>query len=281
MKHLWIVGILLVFAAMPSSPGVVFEIETTDHSASPPRSEGTNVSVEGRMIKMDVSPAEEGGGDGEMIFRGDRGEHGEVVVVDHDEKAYWVMDDKAVQDLAGQVDKAMSAVEEALKHLPKEQRDAIEKARRQGAAGAGAMPQRPKAEVRKTGERADKQGYPCVKYEVYRGAHKVREIWTTDWDNVEGGDEAEEAFKALAAFFKALAEAMPQQPGGPIGGLLGGENPVDEMNFGNGFPVVTRSFDEAGNPEEESTLRSAQRRPLDPAEFEPPAGYKRRSMGPY
>ncbi len=46
----------------------------------------------------------------------------------------------------------------------------------------------------------------------------------------------------------------------------------------DGFPVVTREFDPDGNLESESLLRSAQRRTLDPAEFEPPAGYKRQSI---
>lgn len=144
--------------------------------------------------------------------------------------------------------------------------------------GMGAMKPRSKPEVRKTGERAEKNGYPCVKYEVFRDGRKIREIWTTDWDNVEGGDEAWEAFGAMAEFFEALLEKMPAMPGG--GDPLGGQNPYDEMNLENGFPIVTSEFGEDGSLESESSLKSARQQRLDPSAFEPPAGYKRMSMGP-
>ena len=48
----------------------------------------------------------------------------------------------------------------------------------------------------------------------------------------------------------------------------------------DGFPVVSRSFGAGGELEDETVLKSASRRTLDPGEFEPPAGYQRRSMGP-
>ena len=46
----------------------------------------------------------------------------------------------------------------------------------------------------------------------------------------------------------------------------------------DGFPVVTSGLGADGSVEDESSLRSARRRTLDPADFEPPSGYKRRSM---
>ncbi len=51
------------------------------------------------------------------------------------------------------------------------------------------------------------------------------------------------------------------------------------MNEIDGFPVVTRNF-AGGELESESTLRSAEERDLDPDAFEPPKGYRLRSMGP-
>ena len=61
-----------------------------------------------------------------------------------------------------------------------------------------------------------------------------------------------------------------------LGGLS--DNPYQHMAEIDGFPVVTREFGDDGSLEDESTLRSSQRRTLDPDAFEPPAGYKRRSM---
>ena len=272
---------LLVYAAAPPepNPGVVYEIEVTDHEQSPPRLEAMEISVEGPNLKMDMRPSGGEGGSEEMIFRGDRGENGEMVLVDHDAKSYYVMDDASMRALAGQMGAAMGAMEEALKNVPEDQREAIEKMMRErgGAGAAGPMTPPAKPEVRRTGERDTKEGYPCVKYEVFQDGEKIREIWTTDWDNIDGGDEAAEAFRGMGAFFEAMSESMGTLPGGED--LFGGQNPFDEMNFVNGFPVVVTSFGEDGNVEEESRLKSARRQNIDPAAFQPPSGYERMSMG--
>ena len=211
-----------------------------------------------------------------MIFRGDRRE---VVVVDHDDKSYVVIDETAIAAIRGQMDAAAEMMERAMENLTDEQRAAIERARQQGAAIPGmpaAQPPRAPLRYQRKGEET-KAGYPCVKYEVLRGDQKVRELWVTDWGNVEGGEEARRVFLDLAEFFAELTAGLGE--GGPLGGVLdSGESPFEFMKEIDGFPVVTREFKDDGSLDQESTLRSAHRRTLDPAEFEPPAGYKRRSM---
>ena len=291
MKKLGIVLFLALFVyAAPAptpapvlNPGIVFEVETTDHEQSPPRVGSMEIIVEGPNLAIPVTASGGSGGNGKMIFRGDKGKNGEVVIVDDDKKEIYVMNDKTIEAMAGQVGAVAGAVAEALKNLPKEQREAIEKAQKQGAAGmagmgAGAMKPRTKPEVKNTGEHGDKGGYPCVKYEVLQDGRKIREIWTTDWDNIDGGDEAAEAFKGLGAFFEAFWKAMPQIPGG--GDSFGGQNPFEEMNFEKGFPVVVIGFGEDGDMEDESWLKRTRRQRIDPAAFEPPSGYKRMSLGP-
>ena len=288
MKKLGIVLLVALFVyaapaptpAPTANPGVVFEIEVKDHEQSPPKTEEMEVVIEGRNIAIPVSSSDGQSGRGKMIFRGDRGDNGEVVVVDDDKKTYYVMDDAAVRAMAGQVGAAAGMMEEALKNLTKEQREAIEKAQKQAGAGAmpGAMKPRSKPEVKRTGERGEKQGYPCVKYEVFQDGRKIREIWTTDWDNIDGGDEAEDAFRGMGAFFEALWKALPPLPGGED--PFGGQNPYDEMNFENGFPVVVTGYGEDGGLEDESWLKRTRRQRIDPSAFEPPSGYKRMSMGP-
>ena len=73
MKTIAISLFTATLVAAPLAAGVVFEIETTDHSASPPRQEEGEISVEGRNIAMDIAPNEgERGSRGRMVFRGDR-----------------------------------------------------------------------------------------------------------------------------------------------------------------------------------------------------------------
>ena len=273
------------------NPGVVFEIEVRDHEQSPPKTEEMEVVVEGRNLAIPVSSSDGQSGKGKMIFRGDKGDNGEVVVVDDDKKTYYVMDDAAIRSMGGMLGETManmdSAVEQAIKNLPKEQQEAIRQAQQQALSAnestmagnmGGPMKPRSKPEVKRTGERGEKQGYPCVKYEVFQDGRKIREIWTTDWDNIDGGDEAEEAFKGMGDFFEALWKALPPMPGGED--PFGGQNPYDEMNFENGFPVVTMGYGEDGGLEDESWLRRTRRQRIDPSAFEPPSGYKRMSMGP-
>ena len=171
--------------------------------------------------------------------------------------------------------RAMKQMEEMLKNLPQEQQDAIKAARAEGMGGMpgpAAMPQI-ETEIKNTGERGNKEGYPCVKYEVLLGGNKIRELWVTDWSNVEGGSEIMGAFDDMSDFFAELKDSMPQYGGG-------GDSDMDfTETFSNGFPVFTREFNmETGDLESETALRSAKRQTIDPDAFEPPAGYKRSEM---
>ncbi len=273
MKKLWICATLLALFAMPAQAGVVFEVETTDHGGSSRGTTTTQAYIEGKNLRIEIA-AGRGSSESEALYRGDRRE---MVVVDHGDKTYRVIDQQTMAEIAGQVNSAMSQIEEALKNVPEDQRAMVEQMMKQRMPQAAA-PRRPAAQLRRTGERATHAGYPCVKYEVLRDGRKIREMWVTDWSNVEGGTEAVDAFEGMAEFFQELLDSIPDFGGGS--GSPMDDNPFVHMRDIGGFPVVTREFDEDGSLESESTLRSSQRRTLDPAEFEPPAGYKRREMFP-
>ncbi|MFQ5527638.1 MAG: DUF4412 domain-containing protein [Thermoanaerobaculia bacterium] len=270
MKKLSILLSLTALMAVPVSAGVVYEIEVTDHEQSPPKSESIEAAVDGRNLKMGIASGGRGA-QGEMIFHGDRRE---MVVVDHEDRSYHVMDEEAIGKIAGQVSGAMAQMQEALKNVPEDRRAMVEQMMKQR------MPQRqaerPKSELKKTGEKGTKNGYPCVKYEVYRDGRKIREMWVTDWGNVEGGEDVVDVFEDMAEFFREMLDSIPDFGQGGASG-----DPVFEhMKEIAGFPVVTEEFDENGDLTGTSGLRSARRRTLDPAAFEPPSGYKRRTMFP-
>lgn len=257
------------------NPGVVFEIEVTDHRKSPPSTEITEMSIEGSNIVIQNQTTAKSKHPSKTIFRGERRE---VIMVDDKEKGYYVMDEAAMKSLAGQAAAAMQQMEEALKNVPADQREMVEKMMRERMPNTGVGQPAANTEVKKTGEKAQKAGYPCVKYQVLRDGQKIRELWITDWDNIDGGAEAGVAFKEMGAFFDKLWNSMPAFASG---GFLGGsDNPYSEMNFDLGFPVEGSSFDEDGSLDQEWQLKSARRERLDPSAFEPPSGYKRRSMGP-
>ncbi|MEE9208321.1 MAG: hypothetical protein V3U67_08100 [Gemmatimonadota bacterium] len=241
-----------------TSPGVVFEMEITDHSESPPVVYDTEIMAEGANYKMSMTGGP-GGGMFEMIFRGDRRE---MLMVSHEERSYFVMNQETIAAMAGMFAK----VAEMMERMPEAQRDAMMKA--QGMGGAE------QTELRNTGDKATRQGYPCVKYEVLRGGHVIREMWVTDWDNVDGGDEAYAALEGMVSFVGEMMESF--KGFGPMAEM---GNEFDKMKEMNGLPVESREFDDSGTLTGESRLKSASRKAIDEAEFEPPAGYKKQDMG--
>ncbi len=248
--------------------GVVYQIEVTDHQKAPPSSESIETAVEGRLLKVQTSGGATGG-NGEMIYNGDRRE---MVLVDHDTKSYSVIDEKTMKELAEQIGQAMSMIEQALANVPEGQRAQVE------AMMKKKMPQletaqRTKTELKQTGERSELHGYPCVKYVVLRDGRPIRELWVTDWKNVEGGDEVVDLFLEMSEFFQEMLDSLPKLADGG-----GADQAFEHMREMNGFPVVSRELDDDGSLESESSLLAATRRDLGPDAFEPPSGYKLREM---
>ncbi len=261
-----------LLALTQAGAGVVYEIEVTDHSARKPATDLVRTSVEGRSLKMQFDAEKR---EGEMIYRG---EPKEMIMVDHEDREYTVIDQETIAQIAAQMSQVNQQLAEALKNVPPEQRPMMERMMKQRMPQMQAAPARANIEVVATGERDTHQGYPCVKYEVLEDGVKARELWVTDWDHVEGGDEVVELFKEMAGFFQEMLDALPRF--GASGGRSFDDNLFEFMDRMNGFPVVTREFSSQGELTDESVLRSVEARSLGPDEFEPPAGYKRRSMTP-
>jgi hypothetical protein len=265
-KFVVLLGIVLV--AMPLTAGVVYEIEVTDHEKSPPKTEAVETAIEGQQLKIGV-PGGGSDGSGEMIYHADRRE---MVWIDHDRKTYIVIDEETMLAMAQQINEAMAMMEQALANVPEAQRPMIEEMMKKK------MPQtqkteRPKTELRKTGESAEHNDYPCVRYEVLREGQVIRELWVTNWSNVEGGADVAELFYEMSEFFAEMLDSLPK-----FADRGGADQSFEHMREMDGFPVVTRELGNDGSLESESTLKSARRLTLDPEAFEPPKGYKRQEM---
>ncbi len=272
MKNRWMLIPLALLLPSPLYAGVVYEIEVKDHEQSPPKTESIQAAVEGRHLKMGIASKGKGA-QGEMIFRGDRRE---MVVVDHENKTYTVIDEAAVAGIAGQLSEAERMMQDALKNVPEDKRAMIEQMMKQKMPPGTQMPEpRAKSELKKTSERADQNGYPCVKYEVLRDGRKIRELWVTDWSNIEGGSDVVGAFEDMADFFREMMDSIPSfgGQGGP-----GADPAFEHMKEIGGFPVITREYDDFGKLEGETTLRGSKRQTIDPDAFDPPSGYKRQEM---
>jgi len=259
-------------AAAPANPGVVMEIEVKDlTSGGTP--EVMTARIEGTNARMQVVSGGQGV-PGEVIFRGDRSE---MLMIDHGQKSYVVMDEATIERLAGQLGDAMKQMEAALANVPPEQRAMVEQMMRGRGMGAAAAAPRPAPELRRTSERAEHSGFSTVKYEVLVEGRKTREFWVTDWNNIDGFQEAQPAFEAMAAMMKRLLDVLAQSPLGNLADMdTGGYEYMTELG---GFPVLTREFGSTGELETETTLRSIRRESIPASEFQPPEGYRQQQIG--
>ena len=266
--------LMAVLMTAPAFGGVVFEVETTDHTGSDPQASLAKVWADGDLLKASIASSGQTE-DGEMIYRGEKRE---MIVVNHGEQTYFVIDDAMIQAIGGQLSQAMQQMQEALKDVPPEQRAMVEQMMKKNMPQMD-EPAKSKTEMKKTSDRAKKNGYACTRYEVFENGKKVRDVWVTDWDNVEGGSEVAASFKGLSEFIQGLLDSLSSL-GGMAGGMASQFN-VDSFAFMkdlDGFPVVTQEFGADGSIQSESVLRSAERRTFDPADFEPPKGYRLQQM---
>lgn len=168
---------------------------------------------------------------------------------------------------------AMQQMQEALKTMPPEQRQMVERMMQSQMGPAASLGQAcgaARTEVRQTGQRATVAGYPAVRYDVLSDGRPSAEIWVaatlTAWREL---DRAK-----LERFAREMAGAIPGcGPGRGRGGLFG-----DEATWrlaGEGYPV--RSVHRNGGTTTIEVVR-AESRVIPPVEFQPPAGFARASL---
>lgn len=254
----------LVLVAIPSSSGVLYEVESS-HGGTAAQ---TGIAVDGLKMKMDVASGDKDW-NGHMIFDGDRHE---MIVVNHDKKTYFVIDEEQMEKLASTVNQAMASMEQALSALPESQRAKMEKMMKSRMPDVG-TPREP-SELKNTGGSETVNGFDCAVYEVWRGGVRERELCVTGWDNVAGGSEVADVFYEMGAFMTEMLDSLPSMGGG---GSLG-DATYEHLKSMNGFPVRTREYDDNGKLSGQSSLISSREAALDPADFEPPKKYKRQDL---
>ena len=263
MKQTLIATALLALVS-PCSAGVLYEVESTFGGEST-RAE---IVVEEMNMKLDAATS---GSDwnGDMIFRAaDR----EMIVVNHDDKSYFVFDKEQMEKLSATVNQAMASMEQALSAMPESQRAKMEKMMK-GKMPAMAETREP-SELKKTGSKDSVNGFDCEIYEVWRSGVRERELCVTAWDNVAGGDEVVDAFHAMGEFMTEMLDNLPKMGDG----ASIGDAAYEHMKEMNGFPVRTREYGDDGVLDGESKLVEAKEVATDPADFSPPKKYKRKDL---
>jgi hypothetical protein len=262
MRQLLIALVLVPFAAAvphaaAPNPGVVFELEIVSQPGAAPQVVQT--AVEGVNARMHTSAKSD------VIYRGAQRE---MLMLDHASKTFTVFDEAAMKKMAATLGPMMAQMEQAMKNMPESQRAQMEQMMKGRMGGAASAP----VVIKATNERSTQNGFPTVKHEVTRGGVKIQDIWVTPWSSIDGFKEAQPVFESMAEFFKGMLDSMKTLANDASLASM------SQMKDLAGYPVVTQSFDAAGKPTGRTSLKSIKRQVVAASEFEPPAGYKARTM---
>ena len=259
--------LILFFASLQASAGVVFEFELTDGKDPTAEPDRIHTSVEGERLRMDVKGPR--GANADMIFRGDREE---MLAVDHDKATYVLVDNATIEQISAQLNQLEAQMQDMLKNASPEQRAMVEQMMQQKMPSAPGP--EPVTEIRKTGESGEKNGYPAEEFELYRDGMHEKTFWVTDWDNIDGGREAMQAFKGMAAYIQKLQDAMPDFAKSPAVGT----NAYEHLEELGGFPIVTIELAPDGSVLGERRLLSSRTESIAADEFDPPADYAQATL---
>lgn len=223
------------------------------------------MSTEGLDIRLEivsVSSAEAGG----LIFHGDRNE---MIILDHLQGNYLVIDQNQMNAMAGQVSLAMAQMQEALAEMPPEERALAEQMMQRQISPQ--PPQKSPNTINALGSHGTVAGIACQNYEVIRDGWKVRELCVSDWDDIEGGRETAAALKGVTDFFEDMRQAFSGAGGMDVFDRQ--QELFGHMSELDGYPVLYRDFDASGALEREVQLTSAGKQDVSPGFFDPPNGY--------
>lgn len=276
LRLTFVLLVLLLPMADLLAQGVIFEMESTDHSGEALIVRNIEVLVDQNNILIPITSDAGMEMEGRMIFESQKGEHGQITVVDDQKKSYFVMDDDLMNQMSQQMSGIQKQMQEMMDQLPKEQREALEKAQQNPSHPMYQGQQSPsEISMKPTGKSGQKQGYPCMEYEVKRDGQLIRTVWITDWNKVKNAQAAAGTFEKMGKFFEAFMEKIPQMPGMQ----MMRQNPYQEMNFDKGFPVESTTFDENGEVLEKSILKNVSSGSIAPARFKVPDDYSPVRMG--
>ncbi len=217
-----------------------------------------------KMLRLD--PERQGDMNASVIFRGDR-QH--LVVLDHNKKSYFILNDQVIGRVSSQLGDTMAQMEAQLAKLPPRQREMarrmMESSMPPTATGADKEQIPHRVEARQ--ETKEINGYSCQLFEVFRGKQKVSSVWSTrevDYKNLTN------VFVELNRFSQRIRQSAR---------FANFETGVEFLGFEEleGFPILVETFEDGKLVQRTSFTKVAPSRKA--VSFEPDPGYKPQAPG--
>jgi hypothetical protein len=210
-----------------------------------------------------------------------------ITHIDYDDRAYTTATAREYADMmrqglqkmgeaGAQMQTQLKEMEEQLKQLPPEQRRQIEammKSAQQSAQRPAAPALKPedcaadKVDIKRTGSPLKVAGYDATGYQIFSNGKLDSEVWIAP--AITAAREIDPA--KLERMVREMMQALPQCP--PRGQMIG-TDPVWKL-MKDGYPVRSVAKDGGGTVTE---VVKAESRSLGAAEFQPPAGFARKTL---
>jgi Spy/CpxP family protein refolding chaperone len=210
-----------------------------------------------------------------------------ITQIDYKERAYTTATAKEYADalregmkmmgeaMGGQMQSQLKDMEEQLKQLPPEQRKQIEAMMRQAQQSAQ-PPAAPKlkpedcapdtVDIKRTGKSVTVAGYDASGYQIFTNGKLDSEVWIAPAITAVREIDPQKLERMVGEMMKALPQCPPK-------GQMFGADPVWKL-MKDGYPV--RSVAKDGGTVTE--VVKAESRSLGAGEFQPPAGFARKSL---
>ena len=177
-------------------------------------------------------------------------------------------------EMGGQMQAQMKEMEEQLKQLPPEQRRQIEALMKSAQQGAAKAPPtlRPedcapdKVEIKRTGTNLSVAGYDATGYQIFSNGKLDSEVWIAPGITAVREIDPAKLERMITEMVKALPHCPPR-------GQMFGADPVWKL-MKDGYPVRSVEKDRGTVVE----VVKAESRSLGAGEFQPPAGFARKSL---
>ena len=254
-----------LLAATPVFADAILEFQSTEFDQGQPIVGTVQISSSGKHARLEIISVTSGEAGG-MIFHG---EQNEMIILDHAQGSYMIIDEARMNAMASQVSDAMSQMQEALAAMPPEQRAMAEQMMQQRFPTA--PPTQATETINDLGSHGEVAGIACRNYEVIRDGQKFRELCVSDWGDIQGGQETANSLKGVASFFESMRQAFSGAGGMDVFDRQ--QELFGHMDELDGYPVLSRDFSASGALERQTILTGAREEELSAGFFQPPAGY--------
>jgi hypothetical protein len=261
MKRIGLLPLLLLGTCAANSAAAGVYVEMVDRNLATGKSSLTQ--------KMYVQ-----GGQGRFVDEEGRAtiiKNGTLYVIDNKDKSYVVFDKATMEQLAKQLNTAMTQMKEQLAKMPPEQRAQVEQMMAQQMPGMMGEGKKWTVEVTDTGKSDKVDGRDCRLWDVKRNNQLDEQLCVVPYSALPGKENFQAVFASFAKVFEEMAKSVPT-----LSGVMDTE--FDAQAKVNGFPVRTRQYENGRLAQEEQVMQVWREEAVPASMFDVPAGYKQKTM---